>query len=767
MFRDDFVWGVASSAFQVEGTDPDDGRGKTIWDTFCEEGKVREKQDALVAADHMHRYKEDFKLMRLLGIKAYRFSLSWARILPEGIGKINQKGIDLYRDMVKEMKANGITPYITMYHWDLPQALQDQGGWTNPASVDWFAEYAKVVAENFTDVCEYFITLNEPECFVGMGNLTGAHAPGNKLPIKDVFLIAHHALMAHGKAVINLRKYTKRPIQIGYAPTCGVACPYTNSPEDIEAARQVYFGLYSPLSLWTWNVSWFSDPVFLGKYPEEGLLKFKDYLPEIHEGDMELIHQPLDFMGQNIYNGYQVRMGSDGKPERLGREPGFPVTAAKWPITPESLYWGAKFLYERYKTPLYITENGYSGADIVTEDGCVHDTERIAFLDKYLSCLQKAADEGIDIRGYFLWTFLDNFEWDKGYFERFGIVHVDFGSQKRIAKDSAFWYKKTIEANGGNLSVNTGIKEILFTKPCFIDKVWGGDRFAKDWGYDVDPQEKIGECWVISAYPEMDTVISSGHYAGRSLSALWKEERHLFGNRTEEDFPLLVKLIDAKDDLSIQVHPDDTYAMEHEHEPGKEECWYILDCPADAKLIVGNTAKDKDDLKKMIEDGRYRELCNEVPVKKGDFVQINPGTLHAITKGMLVFETEQSSDTTYRVYDYDRTENGKARPLHVKESMEVLNAPDLWTEKDVVSDTTKENEVKKLVKSSKYEVQSLHLNGTYTVSDPGDFTLCSIVEGEGFVGGTMIKKGDNFIIPSGLMNTTIEGKMHIIFSIPV
>ena len=451
MFRDDFVWGVASSAYQIEGRDPQDGAGKCIWDTFAEEGRVYSHQNADVACDHIHRYKEDFAMMRLLGVKAYRFSLSWACLMPEGTGAVNEKAVALYRDMIQCMKENGIVPYLTMYHWELPQALQDRGGWLNEEIIEWFGAYAKVVAERFTDLAQYIFTLNEPQCFVGLGHLSGVHAPGLKLPPKEVFQIAHNALRAHGMAVKQLRKYAKQPIQIGFAPTCGVAYPYTDKPEDVEAARSIYFGFDQPIENWTWNVAWFADPVFLGKYPEEGVEKYREYLPEITDADLELIHQPIDFMGQNIYTGYYIRRGADGSPEYVDRPAGFPKTAANWPVTPECLYWGPKFLYERYHMPLYITENGMSCHDIVSADGQVHDSNRIEFLDSYLSQLQKAGDEGADIRGYFLWTFLDNFEWDKGYNERFGIVHVDFATQKRIAKDSAYWYQKVMETNGGKI----------------------------------------------------------------------------------------------------------------------------------------------------------------------------------------------------------------------------------------------------------------------------------------------------------------------------
>ena len=281
MFPKDFVWGVASSAYQVEGTDAKDGRGKNIWDEFARSGRVYEHQTAEVCCDHMHRYREDFALMRMLGIKNYRFSISWSRILPEGTGKVNEKAVQMYRDMILCMKENGIRPFITLFHWEFPYELFKKGGWLNDEVVQWFGEYAKVVAENFSDLCSDFITINEPQCAIGLGHLNGVHAPGMKYSIPETFQMAHNLMKAHGQAVINLRKYAKQKIRVGYAPTCGVAYPATESADDIAAAKKVYFGFENPMDNWTWNVAWFSDPVFLGEYPKEGLEKFADYLPEL------------------------------------------------------------------------------------------------------------------------------------------------------------------------------------------------------------------------------------------------------------------------------------------------------------------------------------------------------------------------------------------------------------------------------------------------------------------------------------------------------
>ena len=645
MFRDDFVWGVASSAYQIEGRDPQDGAGKCIWDTFAEEGRVYGHQNADVACDHIHRYKEDFAMMRLLGVKAYRFSLSWARLMPEGTGAVNEKAVALYRDY-----------------------------------------------------------------------------------------------------------------------------PYTDKPEDVEAAKSIYFGFDQPIENWTWNVAWFADPVFLGTYPAEGLEKYRAYLPEITEADLELIHQPIDFMGQNIYNGYYIRRGADGRPEYLDRPVGFPKTAANWPVTPECLYWGPKFLYERYHMPLYITENGMSCHDIVSADGQVHDSNRIEFLDRYLSQLQKAGDEGADIRGYFLWTFLDNFEWDKGYNERFGIVYVDFATQKRTAKDSAYWYQRVIETNGGILSMNdtnaaNAAKEILWMKPVFKQMIWGGNKLGSKWGYEI-PGENTGECWAVSAHPNGDCTIKEGTFAGKTLSQLWSEEPQLFGNAAGDRFPLLIKIIDANDDLSIQVHPDDTYAGKNENGSfGKTECWYILDAPEGATLVIGHNAKDRAELEDMIGSGRWEDFLREVPVKKGDFIQIDPGTVHAIKGGIEILETQQNSDITYRVYDYGRLQDGKPRELHIEKSIDVITVPAKSVKESVINIATDaKNTMNELISCNYYRVWKLDVDGSMEISQEYPFLIMSVVEGDGLINGQLIKKGDHFILPNGFGKAQLQGKMALIAS---
>lgn len=447
-FAKDFVWGAATSSYQIEGTGRDSGKGQNIWDVFTKEpGRVYEGHTGDIACDHYHRFREDVAYMKELGLKGYRFSIDWSRVLPEGTGKVNEKGIDFYNALIDELLEQGIEPYITLYHWELPYDIYKRGGWMNPEIVEWFGQYARLVAERFSDRVKYFFTLNEPQCFVGLGFLQGCHAPGVKAPLRDTFEMAHNALKAHGRAVQMLRAYGKKNVQIGYAPTSGMCYPEKETPKDIEAARKALFALPDDLSNWTWNVSWWSDPVILGKYPEEGMKKYEKYLPVITDKDMKLISQPIDFYGQNIYNGRCIRMGTDGRPEEVRRPAGFPKTATNWPVTPEALYWGPKFLYERYRKPIYITENGMACHDTVSQDGKVHDPNRIDFLARYLKNLKRAAEE-IDIRGYFQWSLMDNFEWDKGYAERFGIIYVDFETQERIWKDSAYWYRDLIRRNG-------------------------------------------------------------------------------------------------------------------------------------------------------------------------------------------------------------------------------------------------------------------------------------------------------------------------------
>ena len=444
-FRKDFAWGVATASQQIEGAYRDGGKGLNIWDVFSHEpGRIKDGTNSDVACDHYHRFREDVKLMRSLGINAYRFSISWSRIFPDGTGAVSEEGIRFYSELIDELLSAGIEPYITLFHWDYPYSLYKKGGWLNDDSVEWFSSYAAKVVELYSDRVKYFITFNEPQCFIGIGYLKGVHAPGLTVPYKDAFTMAHNVLKAHGAAVIAMRKAAKRPIKIGYAPTCSAHYPATNSPEDIEAARNLLFSSPELSKSVLWNVSWWSDPVILGRYPEDGMKLYKDYLPEITEDDLRLINQPLDFYAQNIYNGKEIKAGKNGEPVIVERPSNALKTAMGWPITPKCLYWGPRFLTERYKLPFFISENGTAGDDKVSADGRVHDDQRISFLSSYLDELERASDDGVDVRGYFAWSLMDNYEWAEGYDKRFGLVYVDYETQQRIPKDSAYWYKDYI-----------------------------------------------------------------------------------------------------------------------------------------------------------------------------------------------------------------------------------------------------------------------------------------------------------------------------------
>lgn len=451
-FSTDFLWGAATSSYQIEGGAYEDGKGLNIWDIFSHDpGRIKDRYTGDVACDHYHLFKEDVRLMKELEIQAYRFSINWARILPAGTGKINEKGIQFYSELIDSLLDAGIEPFLTLYHWDLPYELHKRGGWLNEEIIKWFGEYAAVVSKYFSDRVTYFFTFNEPQCFIGNGYVNGGHAPGIRSTVRDTFQMAHNVLRAHGMGVRQMRENAVRDIKIGYAPTGSMSYPFSTKPDDIEAARRYMFQMPEAEDNWTWNVSWWSDPIFLGEYPEEGMKNFRAYLPDITKEDMKLISQPIDFYGQNIYNGNRVRMGKSGKPEVVLRSEGFPKTALGWPVTPESMYWGTKYLYERYKTPIYITENGVSCCDAVSVDGKVHDYPRIDFMMKYLGQLKKAVQDEIDIRGYFHWSLLDNFEWSQGYNEKFGLIFVDFQTQRRIIKDSGYWYRELIRKNGENI----------------------------------------------------------------------------------------------------------------------------------------------------------------------------------------------------------------------------------------------------------------------------------------------------------------------------
>jgi beta-glucosidase len=450
-FPKDFTWGAAAASYQIEGAAREDAKGPSVWDMFCKKtGAVFQNHNGDVACDHYHRYREDAALMKQIGLQAYRLSISWPRVLPEGTGAKNEAGLAFYDRLIDTLLEAQIEPYVTLFHWDLPLALYYRGSWLNRESSDWFAEYARAVVERLSDRVKHWVTFNEPSVFLGMGYQTGVHAPGDKLRFAELTRAAHNVLLAHGKSVQAIRAYGKQPCLVGYAPAALGRIPHTDSPADIAAAKHVMFDSFEKSI--SHNGLWL-DPVFLGHYPKGLLDAFGEDAPEIRSGDLETICQPLDFFGTNIYGWERVQAKANGKSgaERVPYPAGYPSTALGWPVTPDALYWGARFFHERYQKPIYITENGLSLRDLVAVDGKVHDPQRIDFLTRYLAALRRAGEHGAQIAGYFQWSIMDNFEWAEGYRERFGLIHVDYQTQQRTVKDSGRFYAEVIRSNGGNI----------------------------------------------------------------------------------------------------------------------------------------------------------------------------------------------------------------------------------------------------------------------------------------------------------------------------
>ncbi len=452
-FPKNFLWGAATSSYQIEGSSKPDERGANIYDEFCAKpGAVFGGHSGAVAADHVRRYKEDVGLMGQLGLQAYRFSIAWSRVLPDGVGSpgpIGERGLAFYDALVDELLAAGIEPWVTLYHWDMPLALHKKGGWQNRESAKWFADYTRLVVDRLSDRVTKWMTINEPQVYIKFGYGDGKIAPGLTLSLSEQVQACHNALRAHGASVQVIRSHAKKSPTVGWALVCRTDVPATDSDADKAAAKAGTLGVLTPD---LWNNTWYADPAFFGVYPEDGLRVFgKDAQPKIEPGDMEMIKQPLDFYGVNIYDGRKVKAGKDGMPEVVPFGDGHPQTAIKWFVVPEALYWGPRCIHERYKVPVYITENGLSNVDWVQLDGRVRDPQRIDYTTRYLRHLERAIDDGVKIGGYFHWSLMDNFEWAEGYKERFGLIHVDFMTGKRTPKDSAKWYRKVIQSNGAFL----------------------------------------------------------------------------------------------------------------------------------------------------------------------------------------------------------------------------------------------------------------------------------------------------------------------------
>ena len=441
-FPKGFLWGSATASYQVEGAVNENGRGPSIWDTFSHTaGKTVDGATGDVADDHYHRYKQDVQLMKSLGVKVYRFSIAWPRVFPQGSGSPNPKGLDFYNRLVDELLANGIKPFATLYHWDLPQPLQDDGGgWESRNTSEAFGNYAGYVAKHLSDRVKNFFTTNEFGAFVELGYSIGIHAPGVKLPPGRFNQTRHHAVLGHGLAVQAIRANAKPGTKVGLAENMTICVPVIENDTHIKAAERATREMNAP----------YMTVIQEGKYTDAYLERTGADAPKFTPADLKVISSPLDFVGINIYTPTWVR--ADDSP--LGFTPvpnpaSYPHMASSWlTIGPEALYWGPRNVAKIWKTKeIYITENGCSSSDVPAADGIVYDTDRVMYLRNYLSQLQRATADGVPVKGYFLWSLMDNFEWADGYTNRFGLHYVDYASQKRTPKLSASFYREVIARN--------------------------------------------------------------------------------------------------------------------------------------------------------------------------------------------------------------------------------------------------------------------------------------------------------------------------------
>ncbi len=455
-FPEGFIWGVSTSAYQIEGAWNKDGKGPSVWDAFTLiPGKTANGESGQVACDHYHRFKEDIRLMKQMGLKTYRFSISWSRILPTGKGKVNEAGIQFYSNLIDELLANGIEPWVALNHFDLPLAVEfEHDGWLNPVTADLYADYARLCFNRFGDRVKHWVTFNEAWVVAMLCYGKGIFAPG-KSSRKDTYLAGHHLILAHAKAYrvydSEFRKTQKGVV--GIANNCDWREPLTDSELDKAAAQRAlefYFG-------------WFTDPLFFGEYPESMRKSLKDVLPSFSAEETALVKNSIDFIGLNHYTTFMAanangnietpfEYANHGFAEDQGvnlyTDPAWEVTEMGWPVVPYGLYKLLKWIDQRYGHPvIYVTENGCSFNDTMV-NGEVDDSKRIEYLKSYISACNKAIEDGVDVRGYFVWSFLDNFEWALGYAKRFGLHYVDFKTLERTPKKSAIWFKVVIENNG-------------------------------------------------------------------------------------------------------------------------------------------------------------------------------------------------------------------------------------------------------------------------------------------------------------------------------
>ena len=440
-FPKNFVWGFAAAAPQIEGAAFTDGKGESVWDRFAHTpGLVKNNDHLDIACEHYTRYEEDFKLMRSLGAKHYRLSIAWPRIIPDGDGEVNQAGIDFYLRLFDSMEKHGLTPWVTMFHWDLPQALETRyGGWRDRRVADAFAKYADVIVKAFSSRVKNWITLNEIFCFTYLGYGNGQKAPGLKLPPSVVNQTYHHALLCHGHGVRAVREFGGKGARVGLTDNSEVTVPVTETEADIAAARTQFRRM-------NWRTI---DAIYRGGYDPAYLREAGKDAPKFEKADFKHISRPTDFLGMNIYTCNFVRAGKGGKPEIVATPADFPKTACWWHrVVPQSLYWGPRHVAEIYgEKAIYITENGCAYQDPEPINDEVLDLQRRDLVRNYLSELRRSITDGVPVKGYFLWSFMDNFEWEDGYGMRFGTVYCDFKTQKRTPKLSAKWYREVMTRN--------------------------------------------------------------------------------------------------------------------------------------------------------------------------------------------------------------------------------------------------------------------------------------------------------------------------------
>jgi beta-glucosidase len=439
-FPETFRWGVATAAYQIEGAVREDGRGESIWDRFCHTpGKTRNGENGDIACDHYHLYPQDIQLMQEMGLRNYRFSMAWSRILPNGRGQVNAAGLDFYERLVDALLKAGIEPFVTLYHWDLPQALQDEvGGWASRETSAAFADYADVVSRRLGDRVKHWITLNEPWVSAFVGHELGVHAPGIH-DSRTAWQVSHHLLLGHGLAVPILRANGGSDTRVGITLVLTPVESTTDSEEDRQLA-QVTDGKHN---------RWFLDPVLRGSYPQDMLdwLAQKNLLPAIETGDNAIIARPVDFLGLNYYYRTILHQHPDGGMQMIQPE-GAEITAMGWEVYPPGLHTLLSRLHNEYHVPaIYITESGAAFPDTLDSDGAVHDPRRLSYLREHFLQAQQAISEGVPLLGYFVWSLMDNFEWAHGYTPRFGVVYVDYPTQRRIVKDSGRWYSQVIAEN--------------------------------------------------------------------------------------------------------------------------------------------------------------------------------------------------------------------------------------------------------------------------------------------------------------------------------